>query len=72
MIGFTRENEKPCDGTDEVVPSLIQTNEFEGNQPSNITVESETFPSTPCRVLSPGECGMPHTPPCRVLVMPSD
>ena len=24
MIGVTRENEKACDGTDEVVPSLIQ------------------------------------------------
>ena len=72
MIGVTCENEKPCDGTDEVVPSLIQTNEFEGSQLSNITVEIETFPSTLCRVLTPSECGIHHTPPRCMLVMPSD
>ena len=66
------ENEKPCEGTNEVVPSSIQKNEFEGSHISNITVENETFPSTPCRVLTPGECGMPHTPPHCMLVMPSD
>ena len=59
MIGVNRENEKPCDGTEEVVPSSIQTNEFGGIQLSNITVESNTCPSTPCPVLTPGECGMP-------------
>ena len=72
MIGVTRENEKPCDSTNEVVPSLIQTNELEGSQLINITVESETCPSTPCCVLTSGECGMPRTPPSCVLVMPSD
>ena len=71
MIGVIRENEKPCDGTDEVVP-LIQTIEFEVSQLSNITVESGTFTSNTFRVLTPGECDMPHTPPRRVLVMPSD
>ena len=89
-----RENEKPCEGTDEFVPSSIKTNEsegsqlrhitvesgrssiqtkeFEGSQLSHITVESETCPSTPSRVLTPVECGIPHTLLRRVLVMPSD
>ena len=66
------ENEKPCDGTNKVIPSLIQTNEFEGSQLSNITVESDNCSSTPCRVLTPVECGIPHIPPRRVRVMPID
>lgn len=72
MIGVTSENENVCDGADGVPPEAIQTDELEGSMLSDITVEEQPRPLTSCTVLTPSECGMPETPPRRLLVMPSE
>ena len=72
MIGVTQENENVCDAGDGAVPNAIQADRTEDSELSNITVEGQICPPTPCANLTPPECGMPKTPPRRVLIMPSD
>ena len=72
MIGVTQESENVCDGDDGVVPGSVQVASVEDSMLSNITVEEQPCPSTPCDVLTPAECGMPKTPPCRTLIMPDN
>ena len=55
-----------------MVPATIQVGQTEDSSLSNITAEARPIPFTPLPDLTPVQCGMPQTPPHRVLVMPSD
>ena len=59
MIGVTQESENVCDAGDGAVPNAIQADRTEDSELSNITVEGQIFPPTPCANLTPPECGMP-------------
>ena len=61
-----------CDGGYGVLPDTVRVDSVKDSMLSNITVEEQPCPSTPCNVLTPAECGMPKTPPCCILVMPDN
>jgi hypothetical protein len=72
MIGVTRKIEIGCDGTDKSLPSSIHTNDIKDGDISNITIEADASSPTPSTTLTPDDCGMPSTPPSRLLIMPSE
>ena len=61
-----------CDGSDPYLSAAITVDASQGSVQSNLSDDSSATPQTPLSFLTPENMGLPITPLCRVMGMPSE
>ena len=72
MSGETRVNENRCDGSDADPPAAITVDASQGSVRSNLSDDSTETPQNNLSLLTPYNMGLPLTPTCSVMEIPSD
>ena len=64
--------ENQCDGSDSDPSAAITVDALQGSVKSDLSDDSPATPQTPLSFLTPENMGLPLTPLCHVMVIPSE